>query len=93
MSKQVEMADIKLQAAQPQYYLNPPPLQSTPYNQQQPNPFNQQQHNPFNQQQPNPFNQPVPNDYGAFAACNQGLSNGFGAMFFNIRDPNFTQKN
>jgi hypothetical protein len=30
---------------------------------------------------------------GYFAACNQGVANGFGAMFFNIRDPNFNQTN
>jgi hypothetical protein len=28
-----------------------------------------------------------------FAACNQGIANGFGAMFFNVRDPSFTQQN
>ena len=28
-----------------------------------------------------------------FAACNEGIANGFGAMFFNIRDPAFTQTN
>jgi hypothetical protein len=28
-----------------------------------------------------------------FAACNEGLANGFGAMFFNIRDPTFKQTN
>ena len=28
-----------------------------------------------------------------FAACNEGIANGFGAMFFNVRDPAFTQTN
>ncbi len=36
---------------------------------------------------------PQPMDPNIFMACNQGISNGFGDMFFNIRDPNFTQKN
>ena len=89
MNHPVEVTNIELTAQNPQYY----PSKSTPY---QPNHMNQpqMQPNPFNQpqMQPNPFNQPNTN-YGAFAACNQGLSNGFGAMFFNIRDPNFTQKN
>ena len=79
MNHPVEVTNIELTAQNPQYY----PSKSTPY---QPNHMNQPQ------MQPNPFNQPNTN-YGAFAACNQGLSNGFGAMFFNIRDPNFTQKN
>ena len=35
---------------------------------------------------------PMP-DYGAFANCNQGLANGFGPMFFNVRDPSFNKKN
>lgn len=26
-------------------------------------------------------------------ACNEGIANGFGAMFFNIRDPSFRQTN
>lgn len=29
----------------------------------------------------------------AFNACNEGIANGFGAMFFNIRDPSFKQTN
>lgn len=36
---------------------------------------------------------PAPLNANAFMACNQGVANGFGAMFFNIRDPSFTQTN
>lgn len=36
---------------------------------------------------------PPPMNPNAFMACNEGIANGFGAMFFNIRDPGFTQKN
>ena len=32
-------------------------------------------------------------DNKVFTICNQGVANGFGDMFFNIRDPTFAQKN
>ena len=48
-----------------------------------PNPMNN-----MNGLAPNPMN-----DANAFALCNQGVANGFGPMFFNIRDPTFTQQN
>lgn len=55
---------------------------------------------PYQQSQPPPTPTYDPNganapslDPNVFAACNQGVANGFGAMYFNIRDPTHTQKN
>ncbi len=69
----------------PIYYAqNPPPNQPYPY------PIQPQNINMANNNAVYP--PPDPNqDY--FAACNQGISNGFGAMFFNMRDPTFRQTN
>lgn len=41
------------------------------------------------------MNGPIENssNRNAFINCNQGIANGFGAMFFNLRDPNFKQTN
>jgi hypothetical protein len=35
----------------------------------------------------------APLSINAFHACNEGIANGFGAMFFNIRDPAFLKTN
>lgn len=65
------------------------PQQPLPYYPQQPPQYYQQPvPNPIQVYPPQPQN-----DANAFAACNEGLANGFGAMFFNVRDPNFTQTN
>ena len=34
-----------------------------------------------------------PIDPQIFKTCHQGIADGFGEMFFNLRDPTFTQKN
>ena len=92
MYNQKEMTDIELNnvnpAQHPQYQPMPgqTPMQQNPYNQPQqfsPNPHNQ----PPPPMAPNPYNT------GAFGQINQGVANGFGPMFFNVRDPNFTQRN
>jgi hypothetical protein len=44
---------------------------------------------------PNPMNTENVNNFDpdAFAQCNQGIANGFGPMFFNLRDPTFIKTN
>lgn len=69
---------------QPQYQPQPHPMQ--PYPQASPL-------QPYPQSPLQPFVPQPPMMGGYFAACNQGVANGFGAAFFNIRDPNFNQTN
>jgi len=61
------------------------------------NPYNQGlAPNPLNINQnlaPNPLNSDQNLNQFSFNLCNEGIANGFGPMFFNLRDPTFVQKN
>ena len=43
--------------------------------------------------QNNPLNSDQTLQNNPFNTCNEGISNGFGPMFFNIRDPSFNKTN
>ena len=47
----------------------------------------------FTKLEPNPLNVNNNVDPVSFNACNEGIANGFGAMFFNLREPGFTRTN